>query len=586
MSELPPALAGLDPVRCLGRGAHGQVWLMSAHDGSVNVVAKFLETVSELPESDADRNSGRHNESQITQEWRFLTQFRHEHLMRVYPPMQDSDGAFVLLMDYAAGGSLAQIVGTKGPLSVGETVTVLTPLGQVLAFLHGRGAVHGDVSPGNVLLSVEGKPLLADFGFGRLLGQAAGSLAGTAGFYCPTDTVRDAASDVYSLAAVGWFALTGRTAPPTRERLPLGTFVKEIPPELIAALEAGLDENPVNRPTAAAFAQAVFRSARAEPVALGNAVHPSVLPDLLTRKDVSVRRGNAGPGRILRRFSLPHKPYATARPGSRGSHAPVQRQPSGIRVPSLRWLRERYEQRRARKLGRMWGSPAGGSPPFWTRGHTKAVAVALTVLVMACGGIVAVQGGWIAGGGWHSFKVADSKPVNTVNTTGGSSPTELERSLAWATALPAQIREGLAAQDPMTALHALAWVRSYALSNADVALVESINVAGSPSLEQDLAIVQSLKNHGHTFTGLETGISNTSTDYGQEARPASDSGSATDPPRATVRATVTTSTFAEQDEAGTLVHTEAGEHVQDLEIVLVKVASRWQIQEILTAPSP
>ena len=212
--------------------------------------------------------------------------------------------------------------------------------------------------------------------------------------------------------------------------------------------------------------------------------------------------------------------------------------------------------------------------------------MALTVLVMACGGIVAVQGGWIAGGGWHSFKVADSKPVNTVNTTGGSSPTELERSLAWATALPAQIREGLAAQDPMTALHALAWVRSYALSNADVALVESINVAGSPSLEQDLAIVQSLKNHGHTFTGLETGISNTSTDYGQEARPASDSGSATDPPRATVRATVTTSTFAEQDKAGTFVHTEAGEQVQDLEIVLVKVASRWQIQEILTAPSP
>ena len=77
-------------------------------------------------------------------------------------------------MDYAPGGSLRQLVGARGRLSVGETVTVLTPIAQVLAYLHGRGFTHGDVSPGNVLFTAHGKPLLADLGVARMVGDPAG----------------------------------------------------------------------------------------------------------------------------------------------------------------------------------------------------------------------------------------------------------------------------------------------------------------------------------------------------------------------------------------------------------------------------
>ena len=126
------------------------------------------------------------------------------------------DADLGLIMDYAAGGSLGQLVAGRGKLGPGETVTVLTPIAQALAYLHGQGFTHGDVSPGNVLFTAHGKPLLADLGVARMVADAAAVAdAGTEGFRdpAPVDAVRAGLQperDVYSLAALGWYCLTGR----------------------------------------------------------------------------------------------------------------------------------------------------------------------------------------------------------------------------------------------------------------------------------------------------------------------------------------------------------------------------------------
>ncbi|SEE21687.1 Protein kinase domain-containing protein [Arthrobacter alpinus] len=556
----PPEIAGHDPLRCLGSGAQGQVWLMAAQNSSRVVAAKFLRPTSTPAGGDGEADPLRHNESLITQEWRLLTQFHHEHLIPLYEVVRDIRGAFVLLMEYAAGGSLAQIVQAKGPMTVGETVTVLTPLGQVLSYLHGRGAVHGDVSPGNILLSAAGKPYLSDFGFGRMLGQPQGRMAGTPGFYCQLDTERNDASDVYALAAVGWFLLTGRPAPPTRERLPLGTFVPEAPAELVAALEAGLQEDSHQRPTASAFAQAVFRSARAEPVALGNAVHPSVLPELATRRDVKVAQAGKGASgklqRVAKKILSPKRGRMRMRMRMRGRRRGSHTEPAVNRI---------------RRRGPVWASEDGvvqRSRPHVKRRIIAASGVAAIALGAAL--MMTVNGSWGALGA-HNAPQQPKEKAEVVEDVG----------IPWAAALPQDIRTGLLAHDPVAALRALSWTRAYALSNADPVLLEKINAPNSVAAEADRGVGNELEKLGHTFTGLEISVSNESTDFAKDPRTGGDSGSAHDPLVATVRATVTTSAFAEQDEAGAVVYHQSAAQTQELAIVLIRVEQRWTIQEVL-----
>ena len=523
-----PDIPGCDPVRRLGGGASGTVWLVQPRDGTGPWAAKCLRP------DPAGSGADGHNESEITQEWRILAQYDHEHLVRVHDvvPLGGDDGnGWALLMDYAAGGSVRDIVAARGPLTPGEVVTVLTPLGGVLSYLHGRGVVHGDVSPGNVLLTAHGKPLLGDLGCGRMTGQPHDSPGGTPGFSCAQDVGATAAADVYAMAAVGWYALTGSAPPPARERMPLSLSVPGVPAELAAALEAGLAENAAQRPTPAALAQAVFRSARAEPVALAQAVHPSVLPDLLTRRRPREPR-RRGPGRLF--------PKGGGRPSVHG-------------LPS--WLR----RHRSRHLSRRWITVAAG--------------IAVLAAVLSGWQLVAgsVQAGVpeLAGGGTPTA-------VSVPPSADGGSAAALAALGAVAGRVPGEIRNGLVSEDPAKALPALAWLRSYALSTANASLLVAVNAPGSPALKADTATLRALTGAKHSYSGLETTVS-----AAREQSRSKPAGAA--PATATVAATVTTSPFAENDATGAVVYQQQRQQQQKLRIVLVLLRGRWVIQEILPA---
>ncbi len=244
-------------------------------------------------------------EDSVRREVRILSVLDHEHLVKAHDVVRlegEAAGSLGLIMDYAAGGSLGQLVAGRGSLGPGETVTVLTPIAQALAYLHGQGFTHGDVSPGNVLFTAHGKPLLADLGVARMVADArAVPDAGTEGFRdpAPVDAVRAGLQperDVYSLAALGWYCLTGRAPEPGAQRPPLPLLVPGVPAALAAALESGLHEDRRLRPSAAELASAVHRSAVAAPVDLSVSVHPTVIPQLLTRR-IPARHGAGAAGR-------------------------------------------------------------------------------------------------------------------------------------------------------------------------------------------------------------------------------------------------------------------------------------------------
>lgn len=285
--EEPPGVPGFAVGRMLGRGGCATVWLARENRTGRDFALKCFHPGKAAPSGGEPLT-----EDAVRREVRILSVLDHPHLVKAHDAVRfpgQPEGGTALVMDYAPGGSLAGLVASRGKLSVGETVTVLTPIAQTLGYLHSKGFTHADVSPGNVLFTGQGKPLLSDVGIARMLGDPGHAAAsGTPGFVdpSPVDAVRglQPERDVYSTAALGWFCLTGQAPPRTSGRPPLPLLVPDVPRELAAVLEAGLNEDRRARPTAAALATAVYRSASPRPLDLAASVHPTVIPELLTRR--------------------------------------------------------------------------------------------------------------------------------------------------------------------------------------------------------------------------------------------------------------------------------------------------------------
>lgn len=528
-----PDFSGYQPVRCLGKGSQGQVWLVRNSNTEQLLAAKcYPPRGEELRHSEAsgkhrDSSASRHNESEITPEWRVLANYDHPHLMTFQGIVELSGewaGGKALLTNYAPGGSLWGLVAARGPLSVGETVTTVTPLGQVLSYLQGQGIAHGDISPANVLFTAHGKPLLADLGFSTLLGEGAVAGAGTVGFTAP-EGAGTAEADIFSLAALTWFALTGNPPPITKDRMPLTLIVESVPSTLAAAIEAGLAERAEDRPSAAAFAQAIFRSAKAEPVELSEAVHPSVMPELLTR------RQRQPESKLGKKWGL-----------------------------SLRWI---GSVRKGRGLANLVPGAARSSR---RRGHWKLGLLGLLGLLVVTSGTFMWNAGRVQNAEAKAAQQATSQaaaPKDETRQSPQAGMVELMRGL------PAEVRRGLVANEVPQALAAIAWVRSHALASGRLELLELVNEPGSPAAKADEALAATLKQSGHRFSGFNTDISHVTV-----IKSTHDS--------ALVGAHVQTSAYLEQDSKGSVVQSQDKAQTQQLNFTLTNVKGQWFIQEVHT----
>lgn len=306
-----PSVPGFAVRRLLGVGGGSAVWLLRTLGGASEHGELHGEVALKLPHAGAGASAD------IRAELRAMEPLRHEHIVRTYGAVETSRGLGLLLEPYTAG-PLSAVVRAEGGLTPGGLVTAATPVAQALAHLHGQGAAHGDVSPGNVLLSPEGRPALADLGDSQLLGMPS-SARGTEGFLAPEredllhrrsqagapdrlEAQLAPEADVYSLAAVCWFVLTAQAPAGERDRPPLSTLCPEAPSELVALLEEGLSALPEDRPTAAEFAHGLYRCAAAEPLDLSGHVDDEVLPELPTRLPERRARTWRRPGAVLRRI--------------------------------------------------------------------------------------------------------------------------------------------------------------------------------------------------------------------------------------------------------------------------------------------
>src|SRR5688572_1071768 len=204
---------------------------------------------------------------------RFLREARmaaglsHPHIVPIHR-VSEAGGFVFFVMSYVAGETLGERIRTRGPLPPADATRVMREVAWALAYAHGRGIVHRDVKPDNILLEAgTGRALVTDFGIARGGRDAVsvtdpGKIMGTAHFMSPEqaagETV-DGRSDIYALGVVGYLAVSGRLpfeasnlpALLVRQATEPATSVMRaapgLPPALGAAIDRCLTRDPAGR---------------------------------------------------------------------------------------------------------------------------------------------------------------------------------------------------------------------------------------------------------------------------------------------------------------------------------------------------
>lgn len=284
-SDEAPLLDGWTANRLLAQGAHAEAWIVeSASTRGETRVLKLPKTVSDAVA--------------LEREQRFAGSLDHPHIVEYCGVVATSRGEATLWEHCAAGDALS-LVHILGPLTVGQTVTVLVPVAQALDYAHSRGVIHGDVSPGNIVFDTNGKPKLCDMGEARSVDRP-DRWTGTEGFFAPELDVEarslslQPAADVYSLAALGWFLLTGRIPGAEAQRPALNLLRSDVDEDVAELLEAALQETPALRPTLTEFSVACYAWATPEPLQLHALVDEQTALFLPTRHESSAVRREAG----------------------------------------------------------------------------------------------------------------------------------------------------------------------------------------------------------------------------------------------------------------------------------------------------
>jgi hypothetical protein len=247
-------------VRRLGTGGFGTVW--HAHDERLDRPV----AVKRIPIEGGD--VGRAEREALA-----AARLSHPAIVALYEAARDDD-AYYLVSELVCGQTLAALV-HAGALSDRDVVRIGARLCAALAHAHGRGVIHRDVKPSNVMVADDGAVKLTDFGIARLLDAAAitrtGDVVGTLAYMAPEQAEGrrvTAAADLYALALVLYEALAGtnpvRGEGPgaTARRIgmripPLRRLRRDLPAPLCAAIDRALTPEPERRGTVGALREAL-----------------------------------------------------------------------------------------------------------------------------------------------------------------------------------------------------------------------------------------------------------------------------------------------------------------------------------------
>jgi len=232
---LPPWIGRYRIEAVIGEGAMAQVYL--AHDPSIDrpVAIKALK-----PEFRGN--------AEVVQ--RFLAESRaagmlsHSHIVTIYD-VGDADGVPYIAMEHLHGRPLDELLRDEGRMTIERVLALGIQIADALAYAHGRGVIHRDVKPSNILICDRGTSArLLDFGIARVDARderdagrtIAGQVMGTPRYMSPEQAMGmplDARSDLFSLGALFYEMVTGKPAFPAIGLASLAIQITQQDPALI-----------------------------------------------------------------------------------------------------------------------------------------------------------------------------------------------------------------------------------------------------------------------------------------------------------------------------------------------------------------
>jgi len=255
----------------LGRGAMGIVY--RARDPQIDriVALKTVPLRGQEPDAETEYRMRFLNEAQAA------GRLHHPGIVAVFDVGEEPEhhDPFIVL-EYVPGEALNRVLKREKKLLLATALQFALEIAEALDYAHAQGVTHRDIKPGNILITPDGHPKIADFGIAKLnLAHFTlpGKVLGTPAYMAPEQLAGEGAdgrSDLFSLAVILYTMVAGHSPfqgdsattvcfkVANREPIPASALDLSLPPELDAVIARGMQKDPAKRfQTGEEFAAAI-----------------------------------------------------------------------------------------------------------------------------------------------------------------------------------------------------------------------------------------------------------------------------------------------------------------------------------------
>lgn len=288
----------------IGRGGFGIVY--KARDTTLNRAVAIKALKPAMVQDPAFMARFQH-------EAQAVANLKHPNIVTIYE-LGENQGAQYIVMEFLEGASLDKVLATDAPLPLDRAADILAQIASALDYAHGKGLIHRDVKPSNIIIAPDGHATITDFGLVKdTLGSTAmtsGQIIGTPEYMTPEqvqDEPVDARTDVYALGIVLFEMLTGQV--PFKAKTAYATLYKQVnePPPSIRSLRGDLPpaiEDVMNN-ALAKQPDARYQTTGALSEAVQRAIHDATMcARAPAQAQVQVRRNSVEQITLLRTWAI------------------------------------------------------------------------------------------------------------------------------------------------------------------------------------------------------------------------------------------------------------------------------------------